>query len=633
VALGNAGDFESNEPFSGGAWVLLPKDFKGEGAVIAKMGGEEEKYRGWDLLVRDNELSVQMVNHWSNVGMETKSTGAAVKRGEWQHLFFTYDGTGRSKGVKLFVNGVEVSANRDNNRLEGTIRSPFPLRVGRRERNAGLNEVAVQDVRLVRGRLSAAEVRALAAAPRLGELLAQLHEEPVMPAPATTNVVTTNAVTAASTNAPAVNAEEKAKAEKSRAEAEKAALAGAKAAREAAGDALKDYFLVTQHKGWQAANAKLARIEFEQQTIRGRSPVTLVQVEKKDSEPMAQILFRGAYDKPKEKVQAAPPGMLHAMPEGAPNNRLGLAQWLVSPENPLTARVTVNRFWQELFGVGLVRTAEDFGTTGEAPVNQELLDWLAVEFVESGWDVRRIFELMLTSSTYRQSVEATREKLEKDPQNRFLSRGPRFRMDGEMVRDLALAASGLLVEKVGGPSVKPYQPDGVWEAVAMPESNTRFYQRDQGESLYRRSLYTFWKRAAPPASMDLFNAPSREVCAVRRERTNTPLQALATLNDPQFVEASRHLAEVALASGRKEEEALQVMAGRLLSRPLAARELAIVKSTLQEMQSFYEKQPEAAKQLIAVGESKPSDKLAAPQLAAMTMVANQLMNLDEALNK
>jgi len=325
--------------------------------------------------------------------------------------------------------------------------------------------------------------------------------------------------------------------------------------------------------------------------------------------------------------------MLHALPEGAPNNRLGLAQWIVSPENPLTARVTVNRFWQELFGVGLVKTAEDFGTTGEAPVNQELLDWLAVEFVASGWDVRRIFELMLTSSTYRQSVEATREKLEKDPQNRFLSRGPRFRMDGEMVRDLALTASGLLVEKIGGPSVKPYQPDGVWEAVAMPESNTRFYRRDHGESLYRRSLYTFWKRAAPPASMDLFNAPSREVCAVRRERTNTPLQALATLNDPQFVEASRHLAEVALASGRKEDEALQIMAERLLSRPLIAKELAIVKGTLKEMQAFYEKQPEAAKQLIAFGESKPSDKLAAPQLAAMTMVANQLMNLDEALNK
>jgi hypothetical protein len=206
-------------------------------------------------------------------------------------------------------------------------------------------------------------------------------------------------------------------------------------------------------------------------------------------------------------------------------------------------------------------------------------------------------------------------------------------MDAEMVRDLALAASGLLVERVGGPSVKPYQPDGVWEAVAMPESNTRYYTRDSGESLYRRSLYTFIKRAAPPATMDIFNAPSREVCAARRERTNTPLQALATLNDPQFVEAARHLAEVALAGGRRDEEALQAMAARLLSRALTAKELAIVKGTLQEMSAYYQQDPEAAKQLVSVGESKPPPELPAPRLAAMTMVANQLMNLDEVLNK
>jgi hypothetical protein len=565
-----------------------------------------------------------MINRWSNIAMETKSTGGAVKQGEWQHLFFTYDGSGRSKGVKLFVNGAEVNANRDNNRLEGSIRSPFPLRIGRRERNNGLNRVAVQDVRVVGARVSGAEVRALAAAPRLAELLAASREEP-------------RSETVTSTNAPATNAPTsdpaKARAETSRTEAAKAAAEKAKAARDAARAALKDYFLVTQSESWREANARLASRERDQQIIRGRSPVTLVQMEKKESEPMAQILFRGQYDKPKEKVKAATPVRLHAMPAGAPANRLGLAQWLTSPENPLTARVTVNRFWQEVFGTGLVKTAEDFGTTGDAPANQALLDWLAVEFVESGWDVQRLFELMVTSSTYRQSVETTREKIEKDPANRLLSRGPRFRMDAEMVRDLALAASGLLVEKVGGPSVKPYQPDGVWEAVAMPESNTRYYTRDSGESLYRRSLYTFIKRAAPPATMDIFNAPSREVCAARRERTNTPLQALATLNDPQFVEAARHLAEVALAGGRRDEEALQAMAARLLSRALTAKELAIVKGTLQEMSAYYQQDPEAAKQLVSVGESKPPPELPAPHLAAMTMVANQLMNLDEALNK
>jgi len=253
--------------------------------------------------------------------------------------------------------------------------------------------------------------------------------------------------------------------------------------------------------------------------------------------------------------------------------------------------------------------------------------------MESGWDVKHMFELMVTSSAYRQSAEVTPDKVEKDPQNRYVSRGPRFRMDGEMVRDYALAASGLLAGKIVGASVKPYQPDGVWEAVAMPESNTKKYKRDGGDALYRRSLYTFWKRAAPPASMDIFNAPSREVCTVRRERTNTPLQALATLNDPQFVEAARHLAETALANARRPEDALEVMAERLLARPLTSKELAIVKRSLGEMQAYYENEPAAAREFLAVGESTTAETLPLPQLAAMTMVANQMMNLDEVLNK
>jgi len=580
---GYAGDFEANEPFSVGAWVLVPKDFKGEGSVVARMGGEEDKYRGWELALREDDFALQMIHRWSNMSMDAHSTGKAVKRGEWQHLFVTYDGSGRSAGLKLFVNGIEVNANRDNNRLEGSIRSPFPLRIGRRERNNQLANVAVQDVRIHRGRLSSAEVRAIATAPRAAELLAQANAEP------------TNAVPR---------------------------------------DALRDYFLLTQHHGWQQAQAKLAGLETEQALIRGRSPVTLVQAEKQKSEPMANILFRGQYDKPKDKVGPATPASLHAFPANAPLNRLGLAQWIVSPENPLTARVTVNRFWQEVFGVGLVKGAEDFGTTSEPPANQDLLDWLAVEFIDSGWDVKHLFELIVTSSTYRQSADVTPQKLDKDPQNRLCSRGPRFRMDGEMVRDYALAASGLLVEKIGGPSVKPYQPQGVWEAVAMPESNTRFYQRDGGEALYRRSLYTFWKRAAPPATLDIFNAPSREVCAVRRERTDTPLQALVTLNDPQFVEAARHLAEVTLTRNHgSEDEAISEMALRLLARPLSAKEKTIVKRTLAEMRSYYEKEPAAAKELLSIGESKPLDAIPAFQLAAMTMVANELMNLDEVLNK
>jgi hypothetical protein len=371
----------------------------------------------------------------------------------------------------------------------------------------------------------------------------------------------------------------------------------------------------------------------EQASIKGRNPVTHIQREKMDSMPTAYVLFRGQYDKQKEKVSGATPGVLHAMPPNSFTNRLGLAQWLNSPENPLTARVTVNRYWQEIFGLGLVKTAEDFGTQGEIPVNQALLDWLAVEFRASGWDTKHMFELMVTSSTYRQSADVTREKLENDPGNRFMSRGPRFRMDAEMIRDYALTASGLLVAKIGGAPAKPYQPDGIWEAVAMPESNTKKYQRGKGDALYRRSLYTFWKRAAPPATMDIFNAPSREVCTVRRERTNTPLQALATLNDPQFVEAARHLAGLAMADAKKEVDALQFMADRVLLRLLTAKELGILKGTLNEARAYYDANTEEAKKLIAIGESKPADNTPAPQLAALTLVANELLNLDEALNK
>jgi len=267
-------------------------------------------------------------------------------------------------------------------------------------------------------------------------------------------------------------------------------------------------------------------------------------------------------------------------------------------------------------------------------VNQPLLDWLAVEFQESGWNVKHLLTLMLTSATYRQSAVTTPEKLEKDPENRLLSRGPRFRLDGEVLRDYALAASGLLAPRIGGPSVKPYQPEGVWEAVAMPESGTRYYERDAGEGLYRRSLYTFWKRAAPPPGLEIFNAPSREVCTVRRERTNTPLQALATLNDPQYVEAARHLAAAALAHTQgPPAEAIAFVAERLLARPLTAPERRIVARTLADMEAFYQAQPAEAERLLAVGASKPSPGAAVPQLAALTLMVNQLMNLDEVLCK
>jgi hypothetical protein len=348
---------------------------------------------------------------------------------------------------------------------------------------------------------------------------------------------------------------------------------------------------------------------------------------------MAYVLYRGEYDKRRDRVKPDTPDVLPAMGD-LPRTRLGFSKWLLRPEHPLTARVAVNRFWQELFGSGLVRTAGDFGVSGELPSHPELLDWLAVEFRESGWNVKKFFKLLVTSATYRQSAAATPEKIEKDPQNRLLARGPRFRMDAEMIRDYALAACGLLVDRVGGPSVKPYQPEGVWEAVAMPESNTRRYQRDHGENLYRRSLYTFWKRSAPPASLEVFNAPSREVCTVRRERTNTPLQALETLNDPQFVEAARGLAQLTLSRvADPSDRRIEFMARRLLARSLRPEESQVVKASLHRLIAYYQSHSEDAARLLAVGELKPSRGLEPALVAAWTMLANELMNLDEVINK
>jgi hypothetical protein len=349
---------------------------------------------------------------------------------------------------------------------------------------------------------------------------------------------------------------------------------------------------------------------------------------------MAFILARGEYDKRRDKVTPETPASLPKMPDDLPRNRLGLAQWLLRPEHPLTARVTVNRFWQELFGNGLVRTAGDFGVSGELPSHPELLDWLAVEFRESGWDVKKFFRHVMTSAAYRQSAAVPPEKYNRDVPNRLLARGPRFRMDAEMVRDYALAASGIMARRIGGPSVRPYQPEGIWEAVAMPESNTRNYKRDTGQGLHRRSLYTLWKRAAPPASMDIFNAPAREVCTVRRERTNTPLQALVTLNDVQFVEAARFLAERTIKEGGATfASRLDFMVRRILSRPPAAEELPVLTASHADLAAHYKSKPEEAKALLSEGDHKSDPALDPDELATWTMMANQLLNLDEALNK
>jgi hypothetical protein len=348
---------------------------------------------------------------------------------------------------------------------------------------------------------------------------------------------------------------------------------------------------------------------------------------------MTYVLNRGNYAQPRkdEPVQPGVPAALGPLPADAPPNRLGLARWLAQPQHPLTARVAVNRFWQQLFGTGLVKTVEDFGTQGESPSHPELLDWLAVDFTEHGWDVKRLLRQIVLSNTYRQSSRATRELIERDPENRLLARGPRFRLQGEFIRDNALAASGLLVRTLGGPSVKPYQPPGLWEEVTISNEH---YVPDSGPKLYRRSLYTYWKRSAPPPNLLVFDTPTRESCVVRRSRTNTPLQALVTMNDPQFVEAARALAQRALQEGGATTETQLVHAYRLATgvRPSPQALQLLVASHAREL-AVFQTDPDRAKKLLAVGESKRDEKLDAAQHAALTVVCSLIFNLDATLTR
>ena len=580
IDLGELGDFEKDQAFSASAWFFRPGASNAPGGILTRMD-KAGAYRGWDIFYAGNEIAVHIVNTWPGDALKVSTTDEAGKPDQWRHVTVTYDGSGKAKGVMIYVNGRLRKLRVENDKLKGGIRTKVPLMVGRRSNGGEVFTGAVQDVRLYSSVLSAKQVLAISELPDLRVILAKA-------------------------------ADKRTPEEKQR---------------------LLTFFAAGDPQS-NELQTKVATLETERTEIQKRSPVTHVQMEKAGSQPMARLLNRGQYDQPKEELKPGVITALHPMPEGAPSNRLGLAQWLVAKENPLTARVTVNRFWQELFGTGLVKSADDFGIMSDPPSHPALLDWLAVDFRDGGWDVKRLMRLLVTSETYKQSAVVTKEMIERDPDNRLLARGPRFRMDAEMLRDYALAAGGLLSPKIGGPSVRPYQPPGVWEAVAMPGSDTGAYKRDTGESLYRRGLYTFWKRSAPPASLEVFNAPSRESCTVRRERTNTPLQALVTLNDPQFVEAARNLAQAALKATPNDANAtLDFIVRRVLCRPLRPAEIPVLEASRAALFTHYSQLPEDVTSLLTFGESKPDPAIPPPQLAAWTMVASQLLNLDETLNK
>jgi hypothetical protein len=421
---------------------------------------------------------------------------------------------------------------------------------------------------------------------------------------------------------------------------------------------VREYFLERVYPStrpvFEPLHQQIDALSKERDELDAAIPVTLVMADIPQPRETF-VLVRGAYDKPGEKVTAGVPAVLPPLPAGETPNRLALARWLVDPAHPLTARVAVNRFWQQFFGRGLVKTSEDFGAQGERPTHPELLDWLAVEFMGSresrdagrepddqsadgtssgSWNVKRLVKLIVMSGTYRQSSRVTPELLERDPDNALLARAPRFRMDAEAVRDAALSLSGLLTERVGGPSVKPYQPAGIWEAVGFVGSNTREYKQDSGTALYRRSLYTFWKRTAPPPSLMAFDAPSRENCVARRARTNTPLQALALMNDEQYVEASRHFARRMLIEGGTTPAERLTYGFRLATaRTPQPAELEVLTGLYDQHLGHYRANPEAAAKLLQVGESKRDESLDAAEHAACTLLANLLLNLDETMTK
>ncbi len=586
---------DRDTPFSIALWVFHPEE---EGDfVVAGQDDPDDDFRGWSIGIGGRLLTFRMTGDKRAEGEERSVTVFPIntKRlpaGEWTHIVVTYDGSGERAGLRVYRNGdaIEVEGSEFFASVEGSIRTKRPLYLGHGVVSSPpdgpqaryFSGGGIADLRVFKGRITAQEAKLVSRWPLVQRARSKALDE--------------------------LDAFER--------------------------EALRSYYLAVEDGELRRLMGLQNEIEREWREIRRRSGVSHIMRERLDGEPEARVLFRGMYDQPRERVAAGTPAALPPMSESLPRNRMGLARWLVDEANPLTSRVVVNRYWQQVFGRGLVKTGEDFGAQGEPPSHPELLDWLASEFCKSGWDTKRFFRLLVTSSTYRQSAQVTKAKLERDPENRLLSRGPRFRMDAEMIRDAALAASGLLVRKIGGPSVKPYQPEGVWEMVAMPQSNTRIYTQDSGDKLYRRSLYTFWKRSAPPASMDIFNAPTREHATVERERTNTPLQALVTMNDTQFVEASRTLAQRAMREAGDEFEArLDYVATRLLARNLEEHERAVAKRSYDAFLGSYGRNPDDARTLLEVGDSVADEALPAVESAAWTLLVSQLLNLDEALNK
>jgi hypothetical protein len=581
---GPAVAFDRTNAFSYGAWIKLHGPL---GAVLSRME-EGPGYRGFDLLIADRKAEVHLIHKFPDDAIKVV-TKEPLTTNVWTHLFVTYDGSNKAAGVKVFVDGAPRALDMPNDTLSATMATDAPLLIGTRIKAfpfAGL----IDDVRFYDRALKREEVLELFSYPNL--MLAKIPPE-------------------------------------RRTDEQKSDV--------------KAFFREHHATAFRTARTQLEKLQKEKKELLDAIPDTMV-MEEMEKPRDTFILVRGSYQNKGEKVSPATPSCWPPLPDG-PVNRLALARWIASTNNPLTARVTVNRLWAMIFGTGLVKTANDFGSQGDRPSHPDLLDWLACEFMEPiaaavparsslpnsaphPWNVKHVMRLLLTSATYRQSAIISPAKLERDPYNRLLTRGPRLRLEAELIRDNALAVSGLLHPKVGGPSIKPYQPEGLWSGTDQK------YEQSHGVDLYRRGLYVFWKRAAHYPSFQTFDAPSRETCTVGRPRTSTPLQSLVVMNDPAYVEAARAFGARILREGGSTLNAQLTYAfRRALARRPEAQELQVLEKTFRQQHDVFAQDRKSAESFLGVGESPRPERLDPVDLAAMTAVANVLLNLNETITK
>ena len=588
ISFGRVGNFAEKDQFTIAFWM------RGNGntpiAVLQKIDNPSTR-RGYEFLLDDHELvgiqkraahlTIRLTSNWPDNSIQIKTT-ERLTLGDWYHITLTYDGSGKAAGLHLYLNGKLAKTHVAQDSLSGTIVNDAELQIGNKNLG-GPFRGNIDDLRLYKRSLDNSETEELAIRYPIQTI-----------------------------------------------------LAGVSGKRSKEDDArVRDYFLTYEAPAaFREAYADLKDLRRQKESLEKTIPTVMIMSElEKPRETF--VLGRGDYRNQTEKVSPGVPAVLSSYPQNAPINRLGLAKWLVSPDHPLTARVTVNRYWQMYFGTGIVKTSENFGMQGEPPFHPELLDWLATEFIRNGWDVKSMQRLIVTSAAYQQSSLVSPDLLAKDPENRLLARGPRMRLSAETVRDNALAISGLLNTDIGGPGVFPYQPKGLWDELAFGDGfSAQSFTQSTGRDLYRRSMYTFWKRTVPPPQLVTFDAPDREKCTARRAVTNTPLQALVLMNDPTYIEAARHLAQRTMTEGGRDVQSRINFAFRLATSRLPnAKERQVLQVLFDQQLSRYRGDKKAVSDLLAVGESKCDARLNPSELAAWTILASAILNLDETITR